>query len=137
MLERRKDDSESMGKYQAMLVSAVIATVIVFMAPTLIVVISGTEIPAGMDADDVLFAPPKTDMCVLAGETAPPGYTSTGETCGSGGIIYEKDLLPGDFAGRLQGLFGLLLFIVRIVIVGMIFVSVAMLYVKPSESTKH
>ncbi len=40
MLEKRKEESDGVGKYQNMLVSAMVAGIIVFLAPTLVVVVT-------------------------------------------------------------------------------------------------
>ena len=43
MLEKTKEDSENMGKYQGMLMSTIIAALIVWIAPELIPILTGAE----------------------------------------------------------------------------------------------
>ena len=57
MLEKRKDESEAVQKYQGFLVTAVIAAFLVFMAPFLVEFVTGTPI---LDADGNLLPPNAT-----------------------------------------------------------------------------
>ncbi|ABK77307.1 hypothetical protein CENSYa_0674 [Cenarchaeum symbiosum A] len=43
MLEKRKEDSESVGKYQGIVTSVVIAAIIIWVAPLLIPALSGSD----------------------------------------------------------------------------------------------
>ena len=58
MLEKRKEESESVGKYQAMLMGAIIGAFLVWAMPYLIAYIFGVdnifEPPAGADLPDEL-----------------------------------------------------------------------------------
>lgn len=58
MLEKRKEDSEAVGKYSNMLMAAIIGALILFIAPILIVYITGVEIDDGESVEDALFSPP-------------------------------------------------------------------------------
>lgn len=49
MLEKRKDDSEAVGKYSSMLMAAIIGALVLFLAPILVAYITGV---------DDIFAPP-------------------------------------------------------------------------------
>lgn len=69
MLERRKDDSESLGKYQGMLVSTIIAALIIFLAPSMIIMLtdcqkidpnSGNKTGIVCDESDLFTPPGKT-----------------------------------------------------------------------------
>ncbi len=139
MLERRKEESESIGKYQTMLMSGIIAAVIVFLAPTLIIVITGTELEGDQTAEQALFAPPERKLCKeLSPATGsdpkiiPAEKDADGEyTCEAGYERDDKSILPGNFSNQIEELFGLLIWVVRIVIVMMIIVAVIMLYVEP------
>lgn len=117
MLEKRKEESESMGKYQTMLMSAIVAAIIVFLAPTLIVVLTNQTIPDGQTAEDVLFAPPTVKQ-----------FDDDGNL-----LDDERTVLPSNLTNQISGLFSLLLWFVRIVLVAMIIVSVMMLYVRDAR----
>lgn len=58
MLEKRKEDSEAVGKYSSMLMAAIIGAFILFLAPTLVVFITGVEVKPGEDPTTALFSPP-------------------------------------------------------------------------------
>lgn len=139
MLERRKEESESIGKYQTMLMSGIIAAVIVFLAPTLIIVITGTELEGDQTAEQALFAPPERKLCKELSPAAgsdpkiiPAEKDANDEyTCEAGYERDDKSILPGNFSNQIEELFGLLIWVVRIVIVMMIIVAVIMLYVEP------
>lgn len=133
MIERSKDESEKLGKYQAMMMSGIIAAVIVFLAPTLIVVVTDTAVEPGQSAEDALFAPPKTCKAIPSGADVSSAPYSARGPCSEG--QYHADTLPGNFSGQIQSLFGLLIWIVRIVIIMMIIVAVIMLYVENPESS--
>ena len=57
MLEKRKDESESVQKYQGMLMAAVIGGLLLFIAPVLVVYITGSGVE-GKTAEQALFALP-------------------------------------------------------------------------------
>ena len=100
MLEKRKDDSEAVGKYQSMLVSVVIGGLIVWIAPMLIPVLTG------QDFGTSLVAPP--DILLEENETA-------------------DNLNPNSFGGRISQLWDLGLWVVRLVLVFAVLIFVAML----------
>lgn len=100
MLEKRKDDSESIGKFQSILVSVVIGALIVWIAPMLIPVLTG------QDFGTSIMTPP--DILLEENETA-------------------DNLNPNSFGGRLNQLWELVLWIVRIALVFGVLASVAML----------
>ena len=100
MLEKRKDDSESIGKYQSMLVSAVIAALIIWVAPMLIPVLTGQDFGAS------LMTPP--DILLEANETA-------------------DNLNPDSFGGRMNQLWELGLWVARVAIVFGVMIGVIML----------
>ena len=100
MLEKRKDESEAIGKYQSMLVSVVIAGLVVWIAPMLIPVLTGQEFGTS------LVAPP--EILLEANETA-------------------DNLNPNSFGGRISQLWDLMLWVVRIVLVFAIMIFVVML----------
>ena len=102
MLEKRKDDSEAVGKYQSMLVSVVIGGLIVWIAPMLIPVLTG------QDFGTSLVAPP--DILLEENETA-------------------DNLNPNSFGGRISQLWDLGLWVVRLVLVFAVLIFVAMLRV--------
>ena len=102
MLEKRKEDSESIGKYQGMIMSAIIAAVIVFLAPTLIVTVTGVDCsdPAGgadLSAEDCLFNAPAA--------------------------------LGDDIGDGIRELFDILMWAVRLVIIAAIVIGIMMLSV--------
>ena len=43
MLEQKKDDSDNLQKYKAMLISTLFAAIIVFLAPSLILIMTGSD----------------------------------------------------------------------------------------------
>ena len=100
MLEKRKDESESIGKYQSMLVSAVIAALILWVAPMLIPVLTG------QDFGTSLMTPP--DILLEENETA-------------------DNLNPNSFGGRMTQLWDLGLWVARVAIVFGVLIGVIML----------
>ena len=118
MLEKRKEESEAIGKYQSMLMSCVIAAVIVFLAPTLVLVVTGADT---LDEGD-LFAPPS-----ITYETTDDAGNKINKT---------KVMVPDDVAAGLQGLYELLLWFVRIVLIMMAIVSVIMLRVDAQQQQR-
>lgn len=100
MLEKRKDESEAVGKYQSMLVSVVIAALIVWIAPMLIPVLTG------QDFGTSLVAPP--EILLEDNETA-------------------DNLNPNSFGGRISQLWDLALWVVRLILVFAVLIFVAML----------
>ena len=100
MLEKRKDESEAIGKYQGMLVSVVIAGLVVWIAPMLIPVLTG------QDFGTSIVTPP--EILLEANETA-------------------DNLNPNSFGGRIGQLWDLMLWVVRIVLVFAIMIFVVML----------
>lgn len=102
MLEKRKDDSEAIGKYQSLLVSVVIGSLIVWIAPMLIPVLTGEDFGTS------LVAPP--DILLEENETA-------------------DNLNPNSFGGRIAQLWDLGLWVVRLVLVFAVLIFVAMLRV--------
>ena len=82
MLEKRKDDSEAIGKYQGMIVSCVIASLLVWIAPMLIPVLTGQEFGTS------LVTPP--DILLESNETA-------------------DNLNPNSIGGRMNALWDLFL----------------------------
>lgn len=102
MLEKRKDESEAIGKYQSMLVSVVIAGLIVWIAPILIPVLTG------QDFGTSLVAPP--EILLEENETV-------------------DNLNPNSFGGRIGQLWDLMLWVVRLVLVFAVMIFVVMLRV--------
>ena len=100
MLEKRKDESEAVGKYQSMLVSTVIAALIIWIAPMLIPVLTG------QDFGTSLVAPP--EILLEENETA-------------------DNLNPNSFGGRISQLWDLALWVVRLILVFAVLIFVAML----------
>ena len=100
MLEKRKDDSEAVGKYQQLLVSVVIGSLIVWIAPMLIPVLTG------QDFGTSIVAPP--EILLEENETA-------------------DNLNPNSFGGRISQLWDLGLWVVRLVLVFAVLIFVAML----------
>ena len=100
MLEKRKDDSEAIGKYQSLLVSVVIGSLIVWIAPMLIPVLTGEDFGTS------LVAP--LDILLEENETA-------------------NNLNPNSFGGRIAQLWDLGLWVVRLVLVFAVLIFVAML----------
>ena len=100
MLEKRKDESEAVGKYQSLLVSVVIASLLVWIAPMLIPVLTG------QDFGTSLVAPP--DILLEANESA-------------------DNLNPNSFGGRISQLWDLALWAVRLILVFAVLIFVAML----------
>ena len=102
MLEKRKDESEAIGKYQSLLVSVVIGALIVWIAPMLIPVLTG------QDFGTSLVAPP--EILLEDNETA-------------------DNLNPNSFGGRIAQLWDLGLWVVRLVLVFAVLIFVTMLRV--------
>ena len=100
MLEKRKDDSEAIGKYQGMIVSCVIASLLVWIAPMLIPVLTGQEFGTS------LVTPP--DILLESNETA-------------------DNLNPNSIGGRMNALWDLFLWVVRLVLVFGILAGIIML----------
>ena len=100
MLEKRKDESEAVGKYQSMLVSTVIAALIIWIAPMLIPVLTG------QDFGTSLVAPP--EILLEENETA-------------------DNLNPNSLGGRISQLWDLALWVVRLTLVFAVLIFVAML----------
>ena len=100
MLEKRKDESEAIGKYQSLLVSVVIGALIVWIAPMLIPVLTG------QDFGTSLVAPP--EILLEDNETA-------------------DNLNPNSFGGRIAQLWDLGLWVVRLVLVFAVLIFVTML----------
>ena len=106
MLEKRKDESEAIGKYQSLLVSVVIGALIVWIAPMLIPVLTG------QDFGTSLVAPP--EILLEDNETA-------------------DNLNPNSFGGRIAHLWDLGLWVVRLILVFAVLIFVAMLRMSDSQ----
>ena len=106
MLEKRKDESEAIGKYQSLLVSVVIGALIVWIAPMLIPVLTG------QDFGTSLVAPP--EILLEDNETA-------------------DNLNPNSFGGRIAQLWDLGLWVVRLILVFAVLIFVAMLRMSDSQ----
>ena len=106
MLEKRKDESEAIGKYQSLLVSVVIGALIVWIAPMLIPVLTG------QDFGTSLVAPP--EILLEDNETA-------------------DNLNPNSFGGRIAQLWDLGLWVVRLVLVFAVLIFVTMLRMSDSH----
>ena len=107
MLEKRKEESDSIGKYQGILTSVVIAAMIMWIAPIMIPYLVGLE---GEDADgnqlsgeDLLFAPPSDSE------------------------------LPEEISDRISGLFGILMWFARIVLIFGVIIAVIILRIRQTE----
>ncbi len=98
MLEKRKDDSESIQKFQGMLMAAVIGALLLFIAPVLVVYITDSGID-GKTAEQALFTIP----------------TSEGQS------------LPADFVEKVSAIFDLVLWVAKIIVVLFIVMAVIML----------
>ena len=101
MLEKRKDDSESVQKFQGMLMAAVIGGLLLFIAPVLVVYITGValvdEEGKELTAEQALFALP------------------------------DEGNLPPEFADKVNSIFNLVLWIARVIVVLFIVMAVIML----------
>ena len=112
MLEKRKDESESVQKYQGMLMAAIIGGLLLFIAPVLVVYITGVEIVGDQTAEDALFALP------------------------------DESNLPDAFTTKVNSIFVLVIWVARIVVVLFIVMAVIMLCMPkqphmPPDSQKH
>ena len=56
MLEKRKDESEAIDKYDSILRAAVIGAILVFVAPFLVSYLTGIDTETGEIAEEALFA---------------------------------------------------------------------------------
>ena len=99
MLEKRKDDSESIQKFQGMLMAAVIGALLLFIAPVLVVYITGTDMAADQTAEQALFAIPES----------------------------EGQSLPADFVEKVSTIFDLVMWLAKIIVVLFIVMAVIML----------
>ena len=100
MLEKRKDESESIEKYRSILTAAVIACLLLFAAPELVGFLTGVD---------------------------SEGYTSDGAVFGLGA---GHPRIPEVFITGLVGVLQLVLWISRVVIVLFIVMAVIMLRVQ-------
>ena len=98
MIEKGKEESENVGRYQSILMSTIIAALLVWAAPEVIPILTNDE-------DGDIFTPDNVG-----------------------------DLATTDITTRISELFNLLLYIVRIAILGGIIIAVLMLQVdRPPE----
>ena len=99
MLEKRKDDSESIQKFQGMLMAAVIGGLLLFIAPVLVVYIAGVDMEGHDTAEQALFALPES----------------------------EGQSLPEEFTEKVNAIFDLVIWIARVIVVLFIVMAVIML----------
>ena len=101
MLEKRKDDSESIQKFQGMLMAAIIGGLLLFIAPVLVVYITGVDLVDSdgktLTAEQALFALP------------------------------DEGNLPPEFADKVNSIFDLVLWVARVIVVLFIVMAVIML----------
>ena len=97
MLEKRKDDSESIQKFQGMLMAAIIGGLLLFIAPVMVVYITGVEVDEGETAEKALFALP------------------------------DESELPEEFTSKVNSIFELVIWVARVVVVLFIVMAVIML----------
>ena len=97
MLERRKDESESIEKYDSMLRNAIIGAILVFAAPFLVSSLTGIDTESGEIAEEAMFA--------LSGQPT----------------------LPGVFLDSVKAIYQTVFWLARVVIVLFIIISVIML----------
>ncbi len=112
VMENRKEDSENMSKFQGMLITCIFAAILVFIAPSIILMMMGTQIPSGETAEDVLFRPPQ------------------GTFIDDKGNATSGALLPASVTGGLNNLFTLVMWVIKIVLIMGILASVIMLRVR-------
>ena len=109
MLEKRKDDSESIQKFQGMLMAAVIGGLLLFIAPVLVVYITGVDL-VDADGDPITNA----DGDPLTAEQALFALPDQGN-------------LPPEFATKVNSIFELVIWVARVVVVLFIVMAVIML----------
>ena len=101
MLEKRKDDSESIQKFQGMLMAAIIGGLLLFIAPVLVVYITGVDLVDSegktLTAEQALFALP------------------------------DEGNLPPEFADKVNSIFELVIWVARVIVVLFIVMAVIML----------
>ena len=97
MLEKRKDDSESIQKFQGMLMAAIIGGLLLFIAPVMVVYITGVDVADGQTAEQALFALP------------------------------DESQLPEEFTLKVNSIFELVIWVARVVVVLFIVMAVIML----------
>ena len=98
MLEKRKDDSESVQKFQGMLMAAIIGGLLLFIAPVLVVYITDSGVE-GKTAEQALFSLPQS----------------------------EGQQLPEEFTLKVNAIFDLVMWVARIIVVMFIVMAVIML----------
>ena len=87
MLEKRKDDSESIQKFQGMLMAAIIGGLLLFIAPVMVVYIAGVDTEGHDTAEQALFALP------------------------------DEGNLPEEFTTKVNSIFDLVIWVARVVVV--------------------
>ena len=107
MLEKRKDDSESVQKYQGMLMAAIIGGLLLFIAPIMVVYITGT----GVDEDGNALT--DEDGNALTAEQAL--------------FALPDESLPEEFRDKVNSVFLLVMWVARVIVVLFIVMAVIML----------
>ena len=109
MLEKRKDESESVQKYQGMLMAAIIGGLLLFIAPIMVVYITGVDL-LDEDGDPLL----DDDGNPLTAEKALFQLPNESE-------------LPPEFSSKVNSVFELVMWVARVVVVLFIVMAVIML----------
>ena len=109
MLEKRKDDSESIQKFQGMLMAAIIGGLLLFIAPVMVVYITGVDL-VDEDGDPLL----DEDGNPLTAEKALFA-------------LPDESSLPAEFTSKVNSVFELVIWVARVVVVLFIVMAVIML----------
>ena len=106
MIERRKDESESIDKYDSILRAAIIGALLLFAAPFLVSYLTGIDVESGEIAEEALF------------------------------MISNQQPLPDVFLEKVTAVYQIVLWIGRVVIVLFIVMSVIMLRMPVTAESK-
>ena len=106
MLERRKDESESIEKYDSILRNAIIGALLLFAAPFLVSYLTGIDMETGEVTEEALFA------------------------------ISGQQPLPDVFLDSVKVAYQIVLWIARVIIILFIVVSVIMLRMPVTAESK-
>ena len=109
MLEKRKDDSESIQKFQGMLMAAIIGGLLLFIAPVMVVYITGVD---------------------LLDEDGNPLTNEDGDPLTAEQALFampDASNLPPEFTTKVNSIFDLVLWVARVVVVLFIVMAVIML----------
>ena len=109
MLEKRKDDSESIQKFQGMLMAAIIGGLLLFIAPVMVVYITGVD---------------------LVDEDGNPLTNENGDPLTAEQALFalpDESNLPKEFTSKVNSIFELVIWVARVVVVLFIVMAVIML----------